>query len=108
MVQYCALITVYILSESLTSSRGAGSLCVDSANPQRRRRNTKATISRSVRTAKEVFGVPHRYSKCPYDYEIKDGHLFIEGEDYGEAEKAFELGEKLIAFTRVLHEVATA
>ena len=106
-MQYCALITVCILSESLTSSRGAGALCVDSKAPQKRR-NTKRDIARSVRTAKEVFGVPHRYSKCPYDYEIKDGHLFIEGEDYGEAEKAFELGEKLVAFTRILHEVATA
>ncbi len=82
-------------------------MCVDSKAPQKRR-NTKRDIARSVRTAKKVFGVPHRYSKCPYEYEIKDGHLFIEGEDYGEAEKAFELGEKLIAFTRVLHEVATA
>ena len=78
---------------------------VDSKAPQKRR-NTNADTNRSVRTAKEVFGVPRRYSKCPYEYEIKDGHLFIEGEDYGEAEKAFELGEKLIAFTRVLHEVA--
>ena len=78
---------------------------MDSKVPQKRQR-TKADIARSVRRAKEVFGVPHRYSKCPYEYEIKDGHLFIEGEDYGEAEEAFELGEKLIAFTRVLHEVA--
>ena len=80
-------------------------MCVDSKALQKRR-NTNADINRSVRTAKEVFGVPHRYSKCPYEYEIKDGHLFIEGEDYGEAEEAFELGEKLIAFTRILHEVA--
>ena len=104
-MQYCALITVCILSESLTSSRGAGALCVDSKASQKRQR-TKADIARSVRTAKEVFGVPRRYSKCPYEYEIKDGHLFIEGEDYGVAEDAFELGEKLIALTRFLHEVA--
>ena len=82
-------------------------MCVDSTASQKRQR-TKANINRSVRTAKEVFGVPHRYSKCPYEYEIKDGHLFIEGEDFGEAEQAFELGEKLIALTRILHEVATA
>ena len=106
-MQYFALITVCILSESLTSNGGAGALCVDSKASQKRRK-TNADTNRSVRTAKEVFGVPRRYSKCPYEYEIKDGHLFIEGEDYGEAEEAFELGEKLIAFTRILHEVATA
>ena len=82
-------------------------MCVDSKASQKRQ-STNADINRSVRTAKEVFGVPRRYSKCPYEYEIKDGHLFIEGEDFGKAEDAFELGEKLIAFTRVLHEVATA
>jgi hypothetical protein len=46
--------------------------------------------------------------RCPFPYEIKDGHLIIEGEDYGEAEKAFANGERLLAFTRVLHEIATA
>ena len=80
-------------------------MCVDSKAPQKRL-STKADIARSIRRAKEVFGVPRRYSKCPYEYEIKDGHLFIEGEDYGEAEEAFEHGEKLIALTRILHEVA--
>ena len=82
-------------------------MCVHSIAPQKRQR-TKADIARSVRTAKEVFGVPRRYSKCPYEYEIKDGHLFIEGEDYGDAETAFALGEKLLAFTRIMHEVETA
>ena len=75
---------------------------------QTRQRNTKAEIARSVRTAKDVFGVPRRPQKCLYDYEIKDGHLFIEGEDYGDADAAFAQGEKLLAFTRILHEVATA
>lgn len=104
-MQYCALITVVLLSKSLTSYGGAGSLCVHSTAPQKRR-NTKADIARSVRAAKEVFNVPHRHSKCPYEYEVKDGHLFIEGEDYGDAEEAFALGEKLVAFTHILHEVA--
>ena len=73
-----------------------------------KRHSTRADIARSVRTAKDVFGVPRRPQKCLYDYEIKDGHLFIEGEDYGDADAAFAQGEKLLAFTRILHEVATA
>gem|GEM_PF-4303587 len=43
---------------------------------------------------------------CPYHYEVREGRLFIEGEDFGEAESAFAQGEKLLAFTRVLHEIA--
>jgi len=44
-------------------------------------------------------------SKCPYEYEIKDGKLIIEGEDFGDAEEAFSGGRKLIELVRVMAEV---
>jgi len=46
--------------------------------------------------------------KCPYDYEVKNGRLFIENIDFGVAEDCFAQGEKLRDVIRVMHEVATA
>ena len=50
----------------------------------------------------------HIHRKCPYEYEIKNGRLFIENEDYGAVEDCFAQGEKLHDIVRVMHEVATA
>lgn len=36
------------------------------------------------------------------------GTFLIDREDFGEAQAAFAEGEKLLAFTRILHEIAMA
>lgn len=58
-----------------------------------------------MHSAEKITG---RRNTCPYDYEIRDGRMFIEGEDFGEATEFFEKGKKLRGFLRVCHEVAMA
>lgn len=49
-----------------------------------------------------------RRDRCPYEYEIKDGRMFIEGEDFGDAVEFLEKGKKLRNFLRICHQVAMA
>ncbi len=79
---------------------------MERSSRQSRQRRTNADIARCVREVREVFGHSQRPQKCPFAYEIRDGHLIIEGEDFGNAVEAFALGEKLCAFTRILYEIS--
>jgi len=45
---------------------------------------------------------------CPYHYEIRDGKLFIEGEDFGDAKTALERGEKILSLVELWHEVGSS
>lgn len=46
---------------------------------------------------------------CPYNYEItEDGHMIVDGEDFGDAEQFFAEGEKLRELVHLWHEVAHA
>ena len=83
-------------------------MCVDSKAPQKRQCSTKAAIAHRVRAAKDVFGLPRRHTTCPYDYEIRDGHMFIEGEDFGEVNAFFAEGKLLRQFVSVCHQIACA
>ena len=80
-------------------------MSVDSKVSQKRQRSTEA---HSVRNAKDVFGVARRRTKCPYNYEIRDGHMFIEGEDFGDCKEFFAKGRLLRELTRTLHQIAIA
>ena len=80
---------------------------VDSKAPQKRQR-TKAATAHTVRAAKDVFGLPRRRTMCPYDYEIKDGHMFIEGEDFGDVNEFFAKGKVLREFVSTCHQIAYA
>ena len=80
---------------------------VDSKAPQKRQR-TKAATAHTVRAAKDVFGLPRRRTTCPYDYEIKDGHMFIEGEDFGDVNEFFAKGKLLREFVSACHQIAYA
>lgn len=68
----------------------------------------RSAEAHSVRNAKDVFGVARRRTKCPYDYEIKDGHMFIEGEDFGDCKEFFAKGRLLRELTMTLHQIAIA
>lgn len=45
---------------------------------------------------------------CPYEWEIIDGKLYIDGEDFGEADSVFEEGVKLRKIVKLWHEVSSA
>ena len=64
--------------------------------------------TRTIRDAKDVFGVARRRTTCPYDYEIRDGHMFIEGEDFGDCKEFFAKGRLLRELTMTLHQIAIA
>lgn len=44
--------------------------------------------------------------RCPYPYEIRGSILFIEGEEWGDAQQFFDEGEKIRSLVRALHEIA--
>ena len=80
-------------------------MCVKAKVSHSRQRNAEA---RTVRDAKDVFGVARRRTTCPYEYEIKDGHMFIEGEDFGDCKEFFAKGRLLRELTMTLHQIAIA
>ena len=49
-----------------------------------------------------------RHAACPYKYEIKDGRMFIEGEDFGNCKDFFTKGRVLRDLVRTCHQIATA
>ena len=48
-----------------------------------------------------------RYAVCPYKYEIKDGRMFIEGEDFGDCKEFFTKGRVLRELVSTCHQIAT-
>ena len=69
---------------------------------QSKRRNTLNTPAARGRS---VGASPPGVALCPYTYEIIDGRLIIEGEDFGEAEKALQDGKKMIELVRIMADV---
>lgn len=49
---------------------------------------------------------PDRARGCPYDYEIKDGRVIVEGEDMGSVRDFFDAGEKIRSVVLLWHEIA--
>lgn len=45
---------------------------------------------------------------CPYDFEIRDNRLIIDGEDFGDVDACLAEGQKLRELVHVMHEVAIA
>ena len=80
-------------------------MCVKAKASHSRQRSIEA---HSVRNAKDVFGVARRRTTCPYEYEIRDGHMFIEGEDFGDCKEFFAKGRLLRELTMTLHQIAIA
>lgn len=54
---------------------------------------------------KHASKAPKYRRACPYNYEIKDGHVFIEGEDFGTVEQFNVAGEQLSRLVRIWHGV---
>lgn len=46
-----------------------------------------------------------QYLQCPYQFEIIEGRVFVDGIDEGEAETFFNEGRKLIRYVDLLDQV---